>query len=87
MTHLFQHNPHPCQPALRTGRLFRNRKWILLSPLAGLVLACAACSEAPVKPPPTVPVTDTRPVGEGLKLIGWAMLGAAVVGVLGRLMR
>jgi hypothetical protein len=87
--HLHRHNPHPCQPGLQKRRRFLNRKWLLL-PLAGLalVLACASCSEpsAPPKPPP-VPVTDTAPVGEGLKVIGFAMLGAACVVVLGRLIR
>jgi hypothetical protein len=65
-----------------------NRKWFLI-PLAGLalVLAFSSCeSTAPPKPPP-VPVTDTRPVGEGLKVIGFALLGAAVVGVLGRMLK
>ena len=33
------------------------------------------------------PVTDTAPVGDGLKVIGFAMLGAACVVVLGRLIR
>jgi hypothetical protein len=31
-------------------------------------------------------VTDTSPVGDGLKVIGFAMLGAAVVVVLGRML-
>jgi hypothetical protein len=89
--HLHRHNPHPCQPLLAPSRRFPgrpNRKWFLI-PLAGLalVLAFASCSESPSPKPPPVPVTDTRPVGEGLKLIGFALLGAAVVTVLGRLIR
>jgi hypothetical protein len=32
-------------------------------------------------------VTDTAPVGDGLKVIGYALLGAAVVGVLGRILK
>jgi hypothetical protein len=67
----------------------QNRKRFLI-PLAGLVLvlALASCSggESPPKPSPP-PVTDTRPVGEGLKVIGYAMLGAACVVVLGKLIR
>ena len=72
---------------LRAHRRFPNRKWLI--PLAGLafVLACASCSESPPPKPPPVPVTDTRPVGEGLKVIGFAMLGAAVVVALGRMIR
>ena len=51
-------------------------------------MALGSCSEAPSKPPPlpTVAVTDTEPVGDGLKVIGFAMLGAAVVVVLGRML-
>ena len=87
--HLHKHIPHPCQSQLATVRQFpnrQNRKWFLI-PLAGLALvfACASCSESPSPKPPPVPVTDTRPVGEGLKLIGFAVLGAAVVTVLGKL--
>jgi hypothetical protein len=44
-----------------------------------------SCSDSTPKPPPA-PVTDTQPVGEGLKVIGFALLGAAVVGVLGRIL-
>jgi len=61
-------------------------KKLLLLPVAGIFMACASCSESAPKPPP-VPVTDTKPVGEGLKVIGFAMLGAAVVVVLGRMLK
>jgi hypothetical protein len=54
-------------------------------PVAG-VPACVSCGETPPVKPAPPPVTDTKPVGEGLKVIGFALLGAAVVGVLGRLM-
>ena len=91
--HLQKHNPHPCQPLLAPSPRFPrrwNRKWFLL-PLAALVAALAftSCSggDASSPPPPPVPVTDTRPVGEGLKLVGFAMLGAACVLTLGRLLR
>ena len=83
MNHL-KHNAHPCQPFWRSrGRPYR--KPFLMS-LASLLLCCASCSES--KPtPPRVTVTDTAPVGEGLKVIGFAVLGAAVVGVLGRMLK
>jgi hypothetical protein len=61
-----------------------------LIPLAALVvtLAFASCSGGDSTPtPPPVTVTDTEPVGEGLKLIGFAVLGAAIVTVLGKLIR
>jgi hypothetical protein len=82
---------HPRLPELpRHLRLRETRslKPLLLLPAAGLFLACASCGESPPKPPPPPPpVTDTRPVGEGLKVIGFAMLGAAVVVVLGRMLK
>jgi hypothetical protein len=72
---------------LRARRRFPNRKWFLI-PIAGLVLAlaCASCSEPTPKPPPT-PVTDTGPIGFGLSVIGYSMLGAACVLVLGKMIR
>lgn len=86
---LHKHIQRPCQPLLSYPNRLIRRKWFLI-PFAGLVLALAlvSCSsgESPSKPLPP-PVTDTRPVGEGLKVIGFAMLGAAVVGVLGRLLK
>ena len=86
---LLRHNPHPCEP-FRRSRRRANQKWFLL-PLAALVavLAFTSCSgsDAPSPEPPPVPVTDTRPVGEGLKLLGFAVLGSAVVICLGKLIR
>jgi hypothetical protein len=79
---------HPYLPALQHCRRgTRSLKPLLLLPAAGLALACASCGESPSPKPPPVPVTDTRPVGEGIKLLGFAVLGAAVVTVLGRLIR
>ena len=88
-------NSHPTHPMFRlknhppaSGPKKRPRKSLLLS-AAGCFMALSSCSEAPPKPsppPPTVTVTDTAPVGDGLKVIGFAMLGAAVVVVLGRML-
>jgi hypothetical protein len=64
-------------------------KSLLLLSAAGCFMALSSCSEAPPEappPPPMVTVTDTSPVGDGLKVIGFAMLGAAVVVVLGRML-
>ncbi|MDQ8190251.1 hypothetical protein QEH58_08085 [Roseibacillus persicicus] len=60
----------------------------MLLPLLGAVLGCGSCGEEePAKPsPPPTPVTDTEPVGSGLKVIGFAVLGASVVCVLGRML-
>lgn len=87
MIHLSRHLPCLCKPATNRRRLPRHRPWLLF-PLAGLLLTCASCSQEadpPEKPP--VPVTDTRPVGDGLKVIGYALLGGAVVIVLGSMIR
>jgi hypothetical protein len=68
------------------SRRWHSRKLLLL-PVACLFIACSSCAEnPPVKPPPP-PVTDTRPVGDGLKVIGFALLGAAVVAVLGKMLK
>ncbi len=73
--------------SLRRGT--RSMKKLLLLPAAGCFMALSSCSEAPPAAPklPIVTVTDTGPVGDGLKVIGFAMLGAAVVVVLGRMLR
>lgn len=89
---LHRHIPHACQPALAAVRRLQNRpnrKWFLI-PLAALTvaLALASCLGGDSSPKPSPPpITDTRPVGEGLKVIGYAMLGAVYVVVLGKLIR
>lgn len=91
--HLHKHIVHPCQPLLKPSRRFpgqRKRKWFLLIPLAALVavLALASCSGGDAPPPEPPPVSiDTTPVGEGLKLCGFALLGASVVVGLSRLLK
>ena len=60
---------------------------ILLIPLFLLVFATGSCGQRTVTASPTVAVTDTRPVGDGLKVLGFALLGSAVVCVLGRMIR
>jgi hypothetical protein len=54
---------------------------MLLLPLVGCVLACVSCTE---QGPPMV---DTTPLGDGLKVIGYAIIGAAVLAVLGKLVK
>lgn len=85
MNHLFRHNPHPCQP-FRSRHRHYHKPFLISLALAGFVLAVVSCSESS-PPPPPLPVTDTQPVGDGLKVIGFALLGAAVVGVLGRMLK
>jgi H+/gluconate symporter-like permease len=66
----------------------RTKRKSILIPLAAVaaVLALSSCSsDAPPEPPPIE--ISTEPIGSGLKLIGYALLGAAVVTVIGRLIR
>ena len=84
MTHIHQHTPHPCQPMLQNGR--RRLRALLLIPLAGIALTLASCSGGGLSSEASF-VTDTQPVGDGLKVIGYALLGAAVVVVLGKMTR
>jgi ABC-type Co2+ transport system permease subunit len=64
----------------------RARQVVLL-PVAAAFMALSSCNEETTKPVPYVTVTDTKPVGEGLTVIGFAIVGATVVVVLGRLLR
>ncbi len=75
-----QHNPSSRRPA---PHLLKN---LLLLPAAGIFLSLCSCKGEISAPSPPL-VISTAPVGEGLKVIGFAMLGAAVVGVLGRMLK
>ncbi len=60
-------------------------KAILLIAASALTLLLFSCEEPPKpQPPAPPPVTDTTPVGDGLKVVGYALLGAAVVITVGR---
>ena len=60
----------------------------LLAACLALGLLFGACSApSPKASTPTPVITDTRPLGDGLKVIGFALLGASVVVTLGRLLR
>jgi hypothetical protein len=80
MIHLIRNHQSSCRPA--SPRL----KKLLLLPAAGIFLALSSCTEEASAPPLPV-VTDTAPVGDGLKVIGFALLGAAVVIALGRMLK
>jgi len=54
-------------------------------PLILIALLVVGCQSA--APPPVVHLPDMVPVGDGLKVLGFAFLGAAVVLTLGRLLR
>lgn len=88
----------PIIPLILHIRLFRSSlTWlrrkrthtgkVVLLPVAAAVMALSSCNdESATKPVPQVTV-DTQPIGEGLSLIGFALVGASVVVVLGRLLR
>jgi hypothetical protein len=80
MIHL---NQPPHSP--RRSATHHLRKLLLL-PVAGAAMGLSSCKED-VPAPPVSYVTDTAPVGAGLSVIGFALLGAAVVGVLGRMLK
>ena len=87
--HLQKQLPRPSQLHDAASLRLPNRKSFLIplaTPVVALALASCSGSDSPPPPPPPL-ITDTRPVGEGLKLIGYAVLGAAVVTVLGKLIR
>ncbi|MES2658863.1 MAG: hypothetical protein V4689_09605 [Verrucomicrobiota bacterium] len=67
--------------------MIRSIKILFIIPAAGMLLTLGACEPSASKLPPPPIVTDTAPVGDGLKVIGFAVLGAAVVCVLGRMVR
>ena len=54
-------------------------KWLLL--IVPVALCLASCGT------PSSGATDMRPVGDGLKLIGYSMVGVAVVIVMGNMLR
>ena len=74
----------------RSSRYYTPRpmKSLLLLPVVGALLALSSCNDDEAnKHTPPVTVTDTKPVGDGLAVIGFAMVAGCVVIVLGRLLR
>jgi hypothetical protein len=54
---------------------------MILLPVIGCLLACVSCQDQ------GAPIVDVSPLGDGLKVIGYAVVGAAVLGVLGKLVK
>lgn len=54
---------------------------LLLLPVIGCALACVSCQDQ------GPPIVDVSPLGDGLKVIGYAIIGAAVLAVLGKLVK
>ncbi len=65
-----------------------HTRQVVFLPVAAAFMALSSCNgESATKPPPQVAVTDTKPVGEGLTVLAFAIVGASVVIVLGRVLR
>jgi len=78
--------PHHC--ASGYGFVARRlAKSLFPLPVIACVMAVTSCKDEVTEQAPQVTVTDTRPVGEGLTVVGFALVGAAVVISLGRLLR
>jgi hypothetical protein len=78
---------HPINHHLSSRRPAAHRlRKLLLLPIAGAFLALSSCKED-VPAPPAAYITDTAPLGEGLKVIAYAVLGLGVLGVLGKLVK
>jgi hypothetical protein len=52
-------------------------KSLLIIPVIACVLTCVSCTDET-----SSPIVDVTPLGDGLKVIGYAVVGAAVLGVL-----
>ena len=59
----------------------RVAKSLMILPIIGCVLACVSCNDQ------SVPIVDTEPLGQGLKVIAYAVLGVGVLGVLSKLVK
>jgi hypothetical protein len=59
----------------------RAGRSLLLLPLAGCVLACVSCTDQ------SQPIVDLTPLASALRVIAYAVVGAAVLSVLGKLIK
>jgi hypothetical protein len=59
----------------------RVTKSLMILPIIGFVLTLASCQDQ------GAPMVDTTPLGDGLKVIAYAVLGVGVLGVLGKLVK
>ena len=64
----------------------RMVKSLLLLPVIGCIMALASC-EGDGSLPGIEVTADTTPIGDGLKVIGYAILGTSVVIVIGRTLK
>jgi len=76
-------NPQPNSGVRRQRNRGVGKHILLLAAGTVAVVLLAGCGGTTVAPP----APDMVPVGDGLKVIGFAVVGAAVVAVLGRLLK
>jgi hypothetical protein len=72
-------SPRPASHRVLVAR--RVAKSLLLLSVIGCGLACVSCNEQ------GSPIVDVTPLGDGLKVIGYAVVAAAVLLVLGKLVK
>jgi hypothetical protein len=63
------------------------KRFLLLPGCLAVLLLASSCSEPTSRSCPAPSVTDTKPLGDGIKTLAYAFLGASVVLTLGRLLR
>jgi len=61
----------------------RLAKSYLILPIIGCVLACASCTDDTA----SSPIVDVTPLGDGLRVLAYAVLGVGALGVLGKLVK
>lgn len=78
---------YPNKLQLSSRRLVTHRlKKILLLPITGIFLALSSCNDESTAQPPPV-VVSMEPVGSGLSLLAFGLVGGAVVLALGKLLK
>lgn len=68
--------------ANRCSTAHRIAKSLLILPLIACVLTCVSCTDET-----SSPLVDVTPLGDGLRVLAYAVLGVGVLGVLGKLVK
>lgn len=67
--------------ASRCSTQSRVTKSLMILSVIGCALVSVSCQDQ------GAPIVDTTPLGDGLKVIAYAILGVGVLGVLGKLVK
>jgi hypothetical protein len=68
--------------AKRCSSQHRVSKSLLILPIMMCALTCVSCTEDAASP-----LVDVTPLGDGLRVLAYAILGVGVLGVLGKLVK